>query len=561
MQIANRVFIIGLDGATWDVLDPWIRDGTLPHFAALRERSSWGPLRSSIPPITAAAWSTFMTGKRPGKHGVYHFIKLFDDNHAAASEAELVSARSIKSATLWDSMGHHHRNVTLINIPLTYPPRPVKGVMITGLLTPSSAPVFTYPPELSAKITNYKIDLDRFIDKTPYVDTFDTELTAPTLSLVKEFQEMEERRAEVTFSLMDSEPWDFFMVVFTSTDRLGHYFWPYHRVARAADPPAVQQLCQAVRAFYIRLDEIVGELIERVGQDTIVMMMSDHGMGPTYTKRLHCNNWLHQHGWLTVKSNGTPLANPDGWLKRLGLPRDKVGRLIRRIPGLAGSQVVRKATNSRAGAVDLERSKAYCVPIFHNIMGIRVQLDGEAKAALCRDIMQGLQAIVDPETGQPIVQQVHQAADYYSGPYTGNIPDIIASIDPDYGCSYYVSHYSSIVTKREDTGGPAKHRMEGIFMAHGPGVAAQVAPLPNLRIEDIAPTVLHVMGLPVPADMDGRVLTEILDPAVLEANPVRHEAPPGFWPKEDEALFSDAVMSAEDEEVIRGRLRSLGYFE
>jgi predicted AlkP superfamily phosphohydrolase/phosphomutase len=561
MQISNRVLIIGLDGATWDVLDPWIRDGTLPHLAKLRQNSSWGALVSSIPPITAAAWSTFMTGKKPGKHGVYHFINLFDDDNGVASEAELVSARNIKSATLWDTMGHHHRNVVLINIPLTYPPRPVNGVMITGLLTPGSASIFTYPPELSKDITDYKIDLDRFIDKTPFIDTFDDDITAPTLSLVQEFQDMEEKRARVTFSLMDSEPWDFLMVVFTATDRLGHYFWPYHRPASPDDSPAVQQLCQAVRAFYVRLDEIVGELIARAGEGATVLIMSDHGMGPTFTKRLHCNNWLYQRGWLTAKSNNGHLANPDSWLKRLGLPRDKVGRLIRRIPGLAGSQLVRRATNSRSDTVDRERSKAYCVPIFHNIMGIRVRLEGEEKAALCRQIIQKIREIIDPETGRPIVQEAYFARDYYDGPHTDSVPDIIVSIDPDYGFSYYLSHYSSIVTPRAEVAGPAKHRMEGIFMAHGPGIIAQPAPLPNLKIEDVAPTALYLMGLPVPSDMDGRILTEILDPAFLKAQPVRYEEPTGFWPKEEEVVFSDAVMSAEDEEVIRGRLRALGYFE
>jgi predicted AlkP superfamily phosphohydrolase/phosphomutase len=343
---------------------------------------------------------------------------------------------------------------------------------------------------------------------------------------------------------------------------MGHYLWPFHRAPTPDDSPEVQQLCQAVRAFYIRLDEIVGQLVERAGEDANVMLMSDHGMGPPYVKRVHCNNWLHQRGWLAAKSNGTGITSPDGWLKRLGLPRDKIGRLIRRIPGLATSQLVRKAANSRAGAIDLERSKAICIPIFFNIMGIRVRAERkEEKDALCREIMQGLQELVDPDTGQRVVQQVYRAGEYYAGPHTDNIPDIIVSVDPRYGFSFHLSHYSAIVTKRVDVSGPAKHRMEGIFLASGPDVVAQPAPLLNLKIEDIAPTVLYMMGLPVPADMDGRVITEILDPARLETQPVRHEVPMGYWPKGEEAVFSDAVMSTEDEEVIRGRLRALGYFE
>lgn len=559
MQTAKRVLIIGLDGATWDVLDPWIRDGTLPNLARLRQSGSWGPLASSIPPITAAAWSTFMTGKRPGKHGVYHFVKLFEDG-AGDGAPELVSAYSLKSPTLWDVMGQHGRRVVLINIPLTYPPRPVNGVMITGLLTPSSAEVFTYPPELSRQLTDYQIDLERFSDKTPHVDSFDPSLTAPTLALVEEFHTIEEKRASVTFALMDSEVWDFFMIVFTATDRMGHYLWPYHRSARPHDNPEVQRLCQAVRDFYVRLDEIVGELAARAGEDTTIVILSDHGMGPVETKRFHCNNWLRQHGWLAARATSTSIMSPDGILKRLGLPRDKIGRIIYRIPGLARSRVVKQATNRRGEVVDIERSTAYCVPIFFNITGIRVR-EGQGKGGLCQEIMRELAALTDPETGRRIVQRVHRAAEYYHGPYAENIPDIIAILDPDYGCSYYLSHYSSVVTKRPLGAGPAKHRPNGIFAACGPGIAAQPAALPHLRIEDVAPTVLYLMDLPVPSDMDGRVLTEAIDPALVAAQPMRAGGPMVFWPEAAEATFSEAVMSDEDEEVIRDRLRALGYFE
>jgi predicted AlkP superfamily phosphohydrolase/phosphomutase len=568
MQKSNRVMIIGLDGATWDALDPWIKDGSLPNLAKLRQSGSWGALLSSIPPITPAAWSTFMTGKRPGKHGVFHFIKLFEDNSFSDGKPELVNARSLRSSTLWDIMGHNGRQVVLINVPMTYPPRPVNGVMITGLLTPKNASVFTYPPELSKEITDYQIDLDRFIDKKPFQDDFDPEVTAPTLSLVEEFRDMLEKRARVSFSLMESNSWDCFMVVFTGTDRMGHYLWPYHHSHRDAnlsgqmyDGPEVQQLHQAVHSYYIRLDEIVGELVEKAGEEVTVIVMSDHGMGPAHSKWVHCNNWLQQQGWLVSKSSDAGVASPDGWLKRLGLPRDKVGRIIRQIPGLAGSHLLRKASSTRSATVDVNRSKAYCVPIFFNIMGVRINLEGEEKEALRQQIMQGLKEIVDPETGQGVVQQVCRGEDYYYGPYADNIPDIIAIVAPEYGYSYHLSRYSAIVTKRQTVSGPAKHRLEGIFIANGSNIASRSEPLPSLNIEDIAPTVLHIMRLPVPTDMDGRVLTEVIAPDFLGAQPVRRGEPIGFWPEEGEVTFSDEVMSDADEELIRDRLQALGYFE
>lgn len=317
MQPSQQALIIGLDGATWDVLDPWIRDGTLPNLARLRRGGCWGVLQSSIPPITAAAWSTFMTGKRPARHGVFHFIKLFNENDTTAGEPELVSAQSIKSPMLWDILGHHGRKVGLVNIPLTYPPRPVNGIMVTGLLTPKNAAVFTYPPELSETITDYMFDLDRFVDKKPFMDAIDGEIAAPTLALVQEFRDMLEKRIRVTRELMEARPWDLFMVVFIGTDRMGHYLWPYHHAARlngAAGPEALA-LCDAVREYYVRLDEIVGELVERAGPEAAVIVMSDHGMGPKYTRRVHVNNWMREHGWLAAKGGGPKAANPDGWLK------------------------------------------------------------------------------------------------------------------------------------------------------------------------------------------------------------------------------------------------------
>lgn len=561
MPNANRVMIIGLDGATWTVIDPWIKDGTLPNLARLRQAGSWGNLLSTIPPITAAAWSTFMTGKKPGKHGVFHFVKLFEDNHSTNGKHELVSARSIKSSALWDILGHHGRRVALINIPLTYPPRPVNGVMITGLLTPSKAKVFTYPPELSKEITDYKIDLDRFIDKTPFQDDLDGEITAPTLTLVQEYRQMTEQRLRVTRSIMKQEPWDFFMVVFTSPDRMGHYLWPFHRSPQPGDSPEVQQLCQAVRNYYIRLDEVVGELADQAGQDTTVIIMSDHGMGPVPGKQLHCNNWLQQRGWLRASANGTHLTSPDSWLKRLGLPRDKVGRMVRRIPGLSRNRLVRKAANSRAATVDMAQSQAYGVPIFFNIMGIRINAEGAEKEALRREIMQKLPEITDPETGQQVVQQVYRGEEYYYGPYAANTPDIIAIIAPEYGCNYHLSHYSSFVTKRQVVSGPAKHRVEGIFIARGANIISQPGALPNLNIEDVAPTVLQLLGLPIPTDLDGRVLTEVLTPDFLQAQPIEQAEPTGFWPEEAQAIFSNEVMSSDDEALLQDHLRALGYFE
>lgn len=563
MKKSKRVLIIGLDGATWEVITPWINDGTLLNLARLQRSGSWGELRSSILPITAAAWSTFMTGKRPGKHGVFHFIDLFDSNASPSDKPEIVNARSIKSSTLWDILGHHDRKVALINVPMTYPPRPVNGFMITGLLTPRNASIFTYPPELSREITDYIIDLDRFIDAKPFQglrSDYD-EVVAPTLSLMHEFRDMLEKRAKTTLSLMDSRPWDLFMVVFTGPDRIGHYLWPYHHLAKNNYGSEAEQLHNAIREYYVRLDEVIGSLIDTAGENVITIIMSDHGMGPKYTRRVHWNNWLLEHGWLSPRASGNSALNPDSWLKRLGLPRDKVGRVLLWMPGMLGRKLVNKAVSSSTVGVDTNLSKAHCVPMYSTIFGIQLNVEGEERRALQEEIIRAVEEVTDPETGQRIVQQAILGKEYYYGPYANNIPDIIVIMNPAYTGGFRISHYSSLVTDLGNRTGHGDHRMEGIFVASGPDIASRAESLPGLNIEDIAPTVLYLMDLPVPSDMDGRVLTETLPPDVLESRPVRQGEPMGFWPKEDELVFGDEVMSDEDEAEIRKRLQALGYLE
>ena len=561
MATSKRVMVIGLDGATWDVLDRWIKDGTLPNLGKLRGEGSWGTLRSTIPPITAAAWSTFMTGKRPSKHGVFHFINLFGSNADDTSDGngKLVSARSLKSPTLWDIAAHHDRKVLLINIPLTYPPRPVNGVMVTGLLTPRNAPVFTYPAALSKEITDYKIDLDRFVDKTPFVDTIDGEIAAPTLTLVDEFRDMLEKRARVTLSLMTSQPWDFFMVVFIGTDRMGHYLWQYQS-GQADSSPESEALCRAVRDYYIRLDEIVGELVEKAGDDVPTIIMSDHGMGPKHTKRVHVNNWLREHGWLQAAGANGNISNPDSWIKKFGLPRDKIGRIVHRLPGMANSRLVKKAAAAAAMQVDFVGSQAFAIPIFNHIFGIRLNAKGEEREQLRTKIIQALRELTDPRTGVKLVEHVYRGEDYYEGPFAQNVPDIIVMMRPDYGGSYLLGRYSSFVTELQTHTHRGNHRMEGVFAARGREIAKQAQPLPNLDIEDVTPTVLHLMGLPVPEDMDGRVLTEIFTPE-FKAKPVQPGPALDFWTDGGAEGFQDQVMSKEDEDEIRERLEALGYIE
>lgn len=563
MQHGNKVLIIGLDGATWTVLKPWIEDGSLPNLAALVGKGSWGELRSTIPPLTAPAWSSFLTGKNPGKHGVFHFASL-DDRPADLDQAEIVDGRSIQSSTLWDILGHHDRHVGVVNVPMSYPPRPVNGFMITGLLTPPSAAVFTHPPELSEQIPEgYEIDLDRFIEQKPFAKNEEgvkeKRVVKPSLTLMDEFVHMEQERGRLALELMDSQPWDAFMVVFTATDRMGHYLWNYHRAEDLDGSAESQALHEAIVNYYKEQDKLIGDLVDAAGPETSVLLMSDHGMGPIHSKITHWNNWLYKKGYLKLDKASS--KSPDGLLLRLGLPRDKIGRLVRRLPGFASRRAIGKMKTVKKARIDYAASSAHYVRIFDPVGGIRINHAGPGKKELIEEILNEVRQVVDPATGQKIVRRAYRREECFWGPFAEQMPDIILVFQPDYGSSARVSNYSAIAMERPSIEDPGGHHIEGIFVASGPQVMQRDQPLSDLNIVDMAPTVLHLLGLPIPEDMDGRVATEILDPAALEQRPVAMDHPRGRWPSEAEARYQVDDAQDEEDEAVRERLRALGYFE
>ena len=579
MASRRRLLILGLDGATWDVIEPFIEAGVMPCLASLRARGSWGRLRSTIPPITPAAWSTVMTGKGPGGHGVFHFLNRFTPEaadeggdetvdgfgafSAEAADADpdatpIVSSRSIRSPAFWDVLGHEGVTVGLVNIPLTYPPRPVNGFMVTGLLTPPNATVFTYPPELSAELPEHVVEIDRFAGRIPFVDVIDGAIVEPSLELIRDFHAMLNRRAAEARMLQASRPWDVFMAVFMETDRLGHYLWAFHQAPTNGDPQAAA-LHAAVRALYARIDEVIGELVAAAGPETNVLLLSDHGMGPKHRHRFHANAWLASRALLGARSRGGALAAAEQLLRRVGLPRDRIGRLVRRVPFLARTRAVRRATAAPTMTVDRSRSRAEAVPLFRNLFGIRFGVPPAERPALEAAIREGLVAVRNPSDGRPIVESIRSGPEYFHGPWAAGVPDLIVELDPDYAASFRLGQYGSPVTET----GPSvrgNHRMDGIFLAVGPDARQAAAPLEGLRIEDVAPTILHLLDVAIPADMEGAVLTSALAGDAGARKP-RAGEPMRMWPSDDTAHYDDAGISAEDEQEIRERLEALGYLE
>jgi len=552
--MSNKLLVIGLDGASFNVLDPLIEQGYLPNIAKLIAGGSRADLETTFPPITAVAWSSFMTGKNPGKHGIFEFVKR--DHHSNRELA--VNASFRQGQAIWDLLSEAGQRVIVHNFPCTYPPHEINGLMIADFMTPRGRRDFTYPPpllaEIEAQFGSYRLHLSQ------------TYAEGNVGAVLDELFDELEYKAKVTEYLMTRYDWDAFFQYFWGTDRIQHELW---HIIDDEHPKHNSEEARAYRArvfeYFSRVDEIVGRLIELGGQDPLVLLASDHGFGPVH-KYCSLNIWLLQEGFLKLKPDG--LTRVKKLMFSMGLTPELAFRLTRKIP-----EAFRPArgVSSQPGAskllskfflsfndVDWERSVAFSKgnygQIYVNLKGREPQgvVPDDQYEAVRNAIIERLRALKDPLTAEGWVGQVFRREDIYSGPLVGDAPDI-AFLPADMrhlplGNADFTSNKFMV----DAFGISGCHRMNGVMIANGHGIE-RASILEAARIYDIAPTLLYLTGQSVPDDMDGRVLTEMISVEYSSTHPVRLAAA-GADQRTPGADFSD-----EDNADVIERLKSLGY--
>lgn len=533
-----KVLIIGLDGATWRLFEPWARTGRMPHLAALMARGTWGPLRSTVPALTLPAWSSFMTGRNPGAHGVFAFRRHPPDRYQPGG---LANASDLRAATLWEIAGRAGQRVGVINVPPSYPIRPVNGFVVSCMLTPPGEP-FTDPPEVAAELGNYRIDLP--VPSNLRVGAPDYRTNA--LTYLEGMREQTRWRGEATVRLMERRPVDLLCVVFYAPDRVQHYFWQFANGAGrdAADAP----ILEAVEAVYRTLDEAVGRLVAASGPDATVVVLSDHGFDDRPERAVHINRWLADQGLLRRR----PL-----W--RL---RRKVIRKMFPTPWRTRYDTLDHILLDRA------KSRAWSETIFTGTAGIWVHVAGryplgcvapgpEYEAVRTR-IQTGLRALQDEE-GRPVFRSVERREDLYRGPYVEEAPDLVAVCEQRFGIVFESLRRDlrerSLFGPYHEMGYTGTHDPDGIYLFAGPPVRALGAHQ-SYPIESIAPTVLHLLGLPVPSSMEGPVCSSVLTEDFQRRQPVRVSTA-------ESEVFTEAGgwRSEADEAKVADHLRALGYLE
>jgi predicted AlkP superfamily phosphohydrolase/phosphomutase len=552
-NLSPRVLIIGLDGATMDLIRPWAEAGKLPHLGRLIREGVSGDLRSTIPPVTAPAWTSFMTGKGPGKHGVFHF-RTYDLTRYTCYDETLVTSRYFSGDTIFRILSDAGLRVGALAVPMTFPPFAVNGVMLSGYPAPKKRAAYCYPAGLS----------DRFESIN-----FGSEFPSSLPDRIRSSTSMVKELTACSLELVDEQPYDLFMVAFTNTDMANHFFRKYADPDYAGyDPAGASTYGNVLLEEYQMADDAVGRLVERAGPNTTVLIMSDHGSGVHATQYFHTNSWLRSKGWLEVKK-GLSVASASGAravLEFVRIRAPKVRDVVKRtFPNLVKAQIT--SGLQAASAIEWSQTKAYRVPMFYFVEGIEINLKdrqpqgivlpGADYEQLRDQIISDLSSVRDPETGKKLVQKIIKKEEEYSGPHAGNAPDVVVFYDHDYAGG--ANPTGPLITPLEPytlAEWSGLHRMNGTLIMQGRHVRQGVS-IEDAVITDLAPTIIYLLGLPVPSDMDGHVLTQALDPALLTTRPVElTERVRG-----ERVPEPDAYLDEQEAEQIKESLRGLGYIE
>jgi predicted AlkP superfamily phosphohydrolase/phosphomutase len=466
------------------VFDRWLDD--LPNIRSLTERGTYGVLRSCDPPITVPAWSVMMSSHDPGALGIYGFRNRTGRGY---DQLGIADSTAVKAPRVWELLSQAGRDVIVLGVPGTYPPMPVKGAMVSCFLTPDPrTSQYTYPPELKEEIErvvgDYQVDVRDF--RTNEKDR-----------LLGDIVDMTNRRFQLAEHLLDTRPWDFFAMVEMGVDRMHHAFWRYmdteHRLYEPGNPYE-----NAIRDYYVLVDELIGRLLERADDETAVLVVSDHG-----AKRMDgaicVNQWLRENGYLTLN------REPEEGER---LTPDMIDWEHTSVWGDGG----------------------YYARVFFNVAGREPQgtIDPADYERMRDELKERLEALGD-EDGNPIGTTVARPEDLYDT--AGGIPPDLIVYFGDLNWRSAGSVGGPIHLRENDTGpDDANHAHEGMYILAG--AEAEVGRGGERRIEDIAPTILSLLGEPIPAQMQGSGLAD---------------------------ASGNGSYSAAEEEVIAQRLQDLGY--
>lgn len=513
----SRTFVVGLDGASWELLDPWLQAGELPNLEAIRRNGSWATSRSCLPPVTFPNWKCYSSGKNPGKFGVYWFERI----DLERGEIDVMNGSSFETAEVWDYLNDSGYSAGVVNMPTMYPPRVIDELVVCGGPDAVSGEYrsidsgYTYPASLADELEER---YDYRVHPEPLLSS-----NRERGEEVDEILELLDMRFQVAHDAFVERDLDFVHVTLFYLNVLHHFFWNDEPTKRA---------WKLVDEWLGRIDDL---------EDTNLVIMSDHGCDAT-TSEFYINEWLAENGYLRKT------RTVEDYFQKLGLTRENAlaiakranlvellsrtvpERLQKLIPQSAGVKRERKLDK-----IDLARTKAVASgqgPIYVN-----PAFDVETVRA---ELISDLKTVTD-DTGTPLFEDVHRGEDVYTGPFVERGPEIVVDQRPGVHVNDGIGG-GEILTRPDRWA--AENTRTGIFAAKGPDFVSS-GELPTMDIVDIAPTILATFDLPRPTDMDGEVLQ------LFEDTPAEKTREP----------ISGARSGGTADADVADRLKQLGYME
>ncbi len=478
--------MLGLDGATWDLLMPWIEQEKLPNIKNLIKNGSYGILKSTIPPITGPAWTSLATGKTPGKHGIFDFI---------TTEGRIVNSMDIKEKRIWNILSNNNLSCCMINFPITYPPEKINGIMISSFLSPPDKKDFVFPKEVMKILEKNRYKRGFEFEKLPKIFVGDkVKKQSIRFEVLKISYEITETRFKTTIDLIKERDWNFLMVLFKQTDVLCHLFWDRKEI---------------LLEFFKKIDTYVGKIVEEFNNkkdECTIFIVSDHGFGNSPNKCFNLYPLMRK--WSFTRPSLI------WFLMSYFVDIPGINKIISKISKI---WIFRR--------MFLKRHKQSGVKLW----GMKFKKNGNINRLINR-----LKNAKDPETNERVFRKVCKREEVYKGKNIHKAPEIIFLPKPKYKAVYLPSN--KIVTEGFSIM-PGDHTLfpNGIFIISNKNSKKNFKL--NAKIIDIFPTILHIFNIPIPKDVDGRVLKKVF--------------------KEDSEIFKRKVKYKKIGEGEKDRIRSV----
>jgi len=535
-----KVLLLGLDGMTLKVVEPYAKSGLLPNFKRIMDEGSFGVLRSTIPPVSGPAWLSMTTGKNPGKHGLFEFRTKNGYNTEIATKNVSPFAEPV-----WKILSRNKKRVSIINVPVTYPPDQVNGIMVSGLMTPGENTEFTYPKtikdELFKLIPDYQLD----IKKNIFFSKDKKKCLKEVFKITKDVKVLMDHYS------MDKS-YDLSFVVYVGTDRLQHIMWD-----------EITSMDSDCIGYYKFLDNILGDILGKIDDDTVLFIVSDHGFTGV-NKVFYITTFLNQIGLLDVRRR-----------KEISKLIDKINfsnKFMNKLTGLVATIIdpsnvkkvlpswllnyIFKILPASESNTNWSKTKLFTT-LGHGIVFVNLKgreesgiVESQDYDRICDQVERKLLELKDPDTGKKIVKTVHRGNEIYSSEHSNSMPDLVVVMEDGYAIRTALG--KEILSEKSIRGNKVTsvHDADGLLMAFGNNIEKKRL---DADIYDIMPTLLYLMGVPIPKDVDGRVLTELIDPDFVSQNEVKFE-------KAVESGSSESGgLSDEESDAITKQLKNLGY--